>query len=351
MIAIAIFDIIVVYISSLSKSKESDYWLRYSFILIFLFLAFRYDFGNDYKNYLEYFNTFEYIDLNSRWELGWQLLCFLFKPLGFFVMTAFLAGINCFIYYRFIKDYVSPAYYWLAVFIYVFNPGFMLLHSSAMRQSVAIAIFLFSLGYLYKKQIVRYVLCVLLASMFHSSAIILLPLYILFVIDWQISKIKAIIIFIIFVLFLISIQIFAPYLGEFIGTYFERYKDYQGGAELSSGLGFLYYIIIFIFVLIYSRFQKNHNELLFKIAIVSYYVIPLGFLIQLIGRVGMYMEPVMMAVIPIIFVCIKDKNVKSMFITSYIFMTLYSFYIFFNSEVWRDAFGIYHTIFSAPKIY
>ena len=147
MITIAIFNIVFVLLAYLAQYKGQAYLLKVSFVLIFLFLALRYDYGNDYRSYLDEFvrltsySSLDYTDETEHFEKGWLFLYFLFKPFGFFALVAVLAAFNCFIYYRLIKKYVLPNYYWLAVFIYVFNVGFMLTQLSSMRQTLAIGIF------------------------------------------------------------------------------------------------------------------------------------------------------------------------------------------------------------------
>src|SRR5665213_2396527 len=184
-----------------------------------------------------------------------RLMCRAFKSLGFFAMIIFLALINSVAYYRFIKRYVPLQYYWLAVFIYVFYPGFMLVNASAMRQSLAIAIFITAIPYIYRKDAVRYFLFIGMAWLFHSSALILLPLYFLGYVNWKINKIAGVIIVTIFLsLFLVQNSLL-PYLNQFINTYFERYETYQGGTVVGSGLGVLYFSGLFILVLYYERFQ------------------------------------------------------------------------------------------------
>ena len=145
MIAVAIFNIIVVFFAYQARHKRTEFFLKVSFGLIFLFLALRYDYGNDYSAYLKGFlevnrvETIDYFDKYLHFDPGWIFLCRIFWPFGFFAMMAVLALFNCFVYYRFIRKYVPPVYYWFAVFLYVFNPYFMLVHSSAMRQSLAIS--------------------------------------------------------------------------------------------------------------------------------------------------------------------------------------------------------------------
>lgn len=357
MTTVAILNIIVVLFAYLARYRRTKFGLKVSFFIIFLFLALRYDYGNDYSGYLRHFLTInqyawiDYFGKSLHFEPGWTFLCRLFEPLGFFAMMAVLALFNCVVYYRFIKKYVPPAYYWFAVFLYVFTPGFMLVHSSAMRQSVAITLFIFSIDYLYKKDAIRYFLCVGLASLFHNSALILLPVYFLGLFNWKINEITAISIFSFFLVLFMFGELFKSYLCLFISAYFEKYEIYQGGVEIGTGLGLAFYSILFALVLYYERFQIREIALLFKIAMFGYFILPLGLLIIMIGRVGFYFYPTTLAVFPIILLNIKNPVPRKLILALLIFMTLYLFYKFFQSDTWSVAFGTYQTIFSSPAIY
>lgn len=367
MITVAILNIIVVFCAFLAQHKRTESLLKASFILIFLFLALRYDYGNDYRGYLVFFSednlldtdlldyyrgdSIDYYSKHGGFEPGWVFLCCLFKPFGFFTMTAVLALFNCFVYYRFIKKYVPPAYYWFAVFLYVFSPGFMLVHSSTMRQSVAIALFIFSIDYLYKKDAIRYFLCIGLASLFHTSALILLPVYLLGLFNWKINGLMAVSIFSLFIFLFLFGESLVSGLNLFIINYFERYEVYQEGSEIGTGLGVVFYSLLFALVLFYERLQTREHALLFKIAVLSYFFIPLSLLIMLISRVGMYSEPATLVVFPVILLNIKNPVVRNLILFLILFFTLYLFYTFFQSDTYREAFGTYKTIFSSPEIY
>jgi len=97
MIATIILGIFAVSFAFLAKYKNFRYGLEISFFLIFLFLALRYNFGNDYQSYFRCFNEItnsSKIDLNYMQygrviEPGWIILCWLFKPFGFYWLIAF----------------------------------------------------------------------------------------------------------------------------------------------------------------------------------------------------------------------------------------------------------------------
>jgi hypothetical protein len=140
-------------------------------------------------------------------------------------------------------------------------------------------------------------------------------------------------------------------LNQFVSNYFGRYEVYEGGGEIGTGLGLLYNSLFFFLVLFYAQSQNTEVSLLFKIAILSYFFLPMGLLIMMIGRVGMYFQPAVLAVFPIILLNIRSRAIRFLFITMVSAMTMYSFYGFFQSDVWSKPFGTYQTIFSAPIIY
>lgn len=357
MITTIVLGLLAVHFAYIARHRNAMWGLKLSFVLIFFFLALRYNFGNDYKAYLNIFieisqyNQVESFNNVTKLEPGWVYLNWLFRSVGFFAMIALLACFNCFVYYRFIKKYVPAGYYWLAVFIYIFYPGFMLIHSSAMRQSIAIMLFVFSLDYLYKKDAIRYFLCIGLASVFHLSALILLPVYLLGLFNWEISKSKGGILLAIFASLYLSVESLSPYLQQFISNYFQKYLIYQDPGEVNTGLGIIYLSLLMILALYFERSQNKETALVFKLAIISVMLMPLNLIVALIGRVGMYFAPATIVAYPIIYMNLKRPVSKIIYLTSLIFFITYQFFQFFYSDVWKDAFGTYQTILFAPQWY
>ena len=356
MVQVIILNLIAVFFAYLTKYKV-EFGLKASFIAIFIFLALRYDFGSDYQNYyngfinINKYSSINYFNESIQFEIGWIFLCRLFGPFGFFSLIVFLAAFNCLVYYYFIKKYVPVNYYWLAVFIYVFNSEYMLIHASAMRQSIAIAIFLISIQYIYKKDILRYLICIGIAWLFHSSAIILIPLFVLGIWNWEIDKNKSIVIFLIFIGLFIYTTAFLPVINEVVNVYFEKYEGYQEQAELSTGIGLIILSCLFIFVLYYSQDQKKQTTLLSKIFLISFLLLPVSQSIMYLARINMYFSPASIAVFPLILIKIKKPVIKILFTTFLIVFTLYGFISFFDSEIYKSSVETYQTIFSAPEFY
>ena len=357
MATVFILNTISILFSYLAKYKEFKFGLKLAFLLIFIFLAIRFNYGNDYMNYYKDFitiNSFSSIDFYDKalyYEPGWLLLIRLFKPFGFFTLVMVLSLLNCVIFYLFIKRYVPVQYYWIAVFIYVFTPGFMLVHASAMRQSIAINLFIFSIPFIYKKDFLRYLLCITLATFFHFSAIILIPVYFLVFLNWRINNIGGGIILLIFLSLFIFGDRITPFLDNLIGNFFQDYEGYIGtGSKIESGIGLIFLSLFLTAIIYYSRFEKKDIKILFNIAIIGFMFIPIGLLLAMISRVSMYFTPATIVVYPLLIGKIKNPFQKNLFTFILIAFTLYTFTLFFSSEIFGEFYKNYRTIFSLPHL-
>lgn len=355
---VILLGILTTTLAYLAKYKQFGIGLKVSFFLIFLFLALRYNFGRDYPAYLTDFikinsySNIDFFDKSLYYEPGWIFLCWIFEPLGFFGLIFVLAFFNCLIYYRLIKKYVQVQYFWLAVFLYVFNTNFMLFQATAVRQSISIALFLLSLDYLCKKDAIRYFLFIALSSLFHTSAIILLPFYLIGLLNWRISKAGAIIVFLLYLFTLLFVKYLIPYIHNFTSYFFQRYAIFQNVYEMPSlGIGFLFFTGLFVLTLYYSMFQSNEKLIFFKIAIVSFLLIPFTLVMGVFDRINVYLLPATMVVYPIVLFSIKNALIKRTVAGALIVITMYMFFNYFEPGSWKESFKNYQTIFSSTRYY
>ncbi|MCD4811369.1 EpsG family protein [bacterium] len=369
----------------IARFEKMRFCLNISFFIIFLFLALRYNYGNDYGRYLysfdqinqkgiyaftdTVFDTFvlniildynlesqtQFIDVGV--EPGWVALCLLFKPFGFFAMVAFLALFHCIVYYWFIKKYVPSCYYWLAVFFYIFHTNLMLQLLQSLRQSIAISIFLISIDYIYKRKFFTYAGLIFFAWLFHASAILMLPLYMLGVFRSK-TNFKMImgimLLFVILFLFHVSMH---RAINVFISEYATKYLVHQESSIANTGLGIAYYVIVMFLILICDRYQNYKVSLVNKIAILTILIIPFSFAIMMVGRVGLYFLPCLMVAYPNMLIQIRRTFPKDLYFIKYVIlialisMNIFFFTQFFQHDLYIDEYSKYQTILSAPSIY
>ncbi len=338
-----------------SRYQKSDNGLKFSFLIIFLFLALRFDFGNDYRPYLLMFNDISGDKTFSpslyRIEIGWYTLNYAFRTIGFFAMTILLAAFSCTIVYRFIKKYVSKQYYWIAVFVYVFHPSQMLILSSAMRQAVAVSLFIVSIDFLIQRSYIKYIIIIFISTLFHESAYILFGVILLPLIHWKISVTKIALIFSLFVMSLFFAQNVYNYIDVFTENYFNNYifyvEDSNTKYDFNLGLGFVLNMLIYLIIFYFIRGDKNFTyNIFYKLSVLSFLLIPFGLAVQLTSRLNFYFIPSLMIVLPIAISRIKNPF-RSVLIVVVVLFYLYNINVFFTSDVYKLAFGTYKTIFSS----
>lgn len=337
---------------------KNDWGLKFSFLLIFLFLGLRYEFGNDYEVYFELFNRIkENQDIAFEpsmyifYEPGWMLLNWVCRPIGFFGMTMLIALFYSFTFFRLIKKYIPQNYFWLSIFFIVFNPGFLLVHSTAMRQMIAILIFFYAIDFIIEKKIFKSILLILLASLFHyTSLLIILTLPFLFY-SGKINFIWTGILFLSYLMIFTFGPLLTPYLGSFLTFFSDRYEVYSEKGTANSGLGFIFYSTLFLLTLILARYQDDRTSIYFKLSIVYFMLMPFTLIIEMIARFGMYFAP--SSIVSYIFI---ERHLFSL-IFRYVFLfviilfTLYQFFQFFYSDTYQPYFMIYRSIFSSSKWY
>lgn len=354
MLVTLLLGFICLIINFIAYFQKSDWGLKLSFFLIFLFLGFRYNFGNDYVTYLELFNRIKEnpeVAFDQKmyifYEPGWMLLNWIFRPVGFFGMTLALALFYSITVYRLIKKHIPYQYYWLAVFLVVFNPEFVLVHSTAMRQTVAILIFLLSIKFIIRKEIIPFILCILLAGTFHYSSLIILIVSPFLFVNRKVSLVYGSILFSIYFIFFAFGPIISPYFGKLVSLFSERYETYSEKGTANSGLGFLLYSFLFLLTLFLDKIQDKKIALFFKLAIVYFMLMPFKLIIEMTSRMGMYFSPTLIIVYP--FISKSLKVYKGIFLPILILFTIYQFFQFFYSDTYMKYFMEYHTFFSAPK--
>lgn len=140
--------------------------------------------GIDYKQYGDYFTqvrnggwSFLISSQNAyRVEPGFSLLNYLVSlftgdvHIFMLVVSIIAVGLTAVLLYKY-----SPIP-WVGMFVFV-SFGFFGNTLSFIRQSIAIAIFLFAVHFLKEKKLLPYILVILLAASFHKTTLIMIPVY------------------------------------------------------------------------------------------------------------------------------------------------------------------------------
>ena len=169
-------------------TKENG--LRFSFILLALFVGLS-DMLGGYDRYI-YSELFDGIaDITKEGGRYSDSAIFALYPseigyIGSNVLISFITSnryvfillytlIIYFLYYFSLKDYCINYPFAMMLFM-----GLMFFFTfTYLRQMVGVGVAWFAIRYVYKKELYKFIICVLIAASFHNSAIILFPLYFL----------------------------------------------------------------------------------------------------------------------------------------------------------------------------
>ncbi len=268
--------------------------------LVAIFLCMGYMTGSDWRGYELHYSELYFEDVFSgRYEPGFTLYQSIFRFLGvpFFVYNIISKLITFGVFYSIIKGF-SPKYRYLCLMYYTCVSGYAVFIDYSMRNVMAVTIAMCSLKYYANRQMWKWMAASLLAVSFHTTAIIMFPLYFV-----RLANVKSKYILIVFVLFNIIMMAvqdsffekvnFLANISEHAAAKYEHYAtgidDYSSGKGLS--LGYLFNVSIFLLIL---KFRKEivstykYGEMLFVFAILHTFFYRIGLSVTIFGRFELY---------------------------------------------------------------
>ena len=186
--------LLISYIFPPKAGGKNKVFLFLTFMLLFVIAAFRsYTVGNDTPEYYRVFklisstNSIQNALTVSRYDVGYIVLNYIVSHLhgDFTMLLCIITGFYLISVLRVLNKYSSNIRIAVLAF-FAFSAFYDIMN--VLRQSIAIAIFLFSLDFLIERKPLKYFAIVICATFFHSTSIILLLVY--FVPRANFSKLK-----------------------------------------------------------------------------------------------------------------------------------------------------------------
>ena len=299
-------------------------------VILFFIAIFRFDIGYDYPTYyrsitIAYAEDLEKFEPLSR--LFIQIAAYFDSPWLIFILFGIPTYICAFIACK------RTCSFQLAFWTYVFL--FLLSSFGAIRQAAAISILMYAVYYIKEKRLFTYLVLCIFASLFHVSALIMLPIYFVYhYVSWKFI-----------LLLMISMVIFFPIvftilLENDIYTYYLRSTvTHEGGSLTRFFYIGLYALLLFI---AYRNHMLQDTKKTFT-ALMPALFFPFLFGGHLGGRLSWNLYPFYIYLIPQI-VSHCGKKMRMLFML----MLCAEFFMFlYVSEVAADkpAYTPYKTIF------
>ena len=310
------------------------------FCSLFLLSALRFDVGPDYETYVYIYKNIVAgrIDITyDKYFFGYLSTLFSSLDRGYVLVFAVYSFLTLFFVFKVILE--RKIFLWgIIVFCFV---GFYLDSLDRIRQVLAVAIFLYSIKFIEKKEPLRYFIAIIIASFFHLSALMLMPVY--FYNRFKFEPLTLIIgLFGLLVLYLsgFTTEIQAliynniPYYNEIYGN--SQFAHLQGG--FGTGLGFVFHIFLIMFSIYNLKDNYILRNLLFTAGLLM--IIAPGNLN--IMRFGQYFY-----ISLIIALTLAIKSLKKEYSYNLLYKCLFFclLFIFFQSQQSRNNYS-YQSIFS-----
>lgn len=341
------------------SKRATKYVFLIVFLLLFLFAACRGDIGRDYHVYVSYFKVLASKDLSYYIKkIPFYEPCNYFLP----VISKSIVGVRYFLYLTFamfaflgvyfkLRAFRMSVSFFLSVMLYVTN--FFLLHEmTQIRAGISTGIFLlFGTRYIYQRNLLGYVLCILGASFFHYSSVVFLPLYFLnpFKLD---KRVFGGLLIGASILSILRINILNPAILSFvpkIQVYMELIESEGEVLRIWNNPGFLINLFVTSILFVKSDLVKDKNPyflLFLKVNIVSLlcYMLLAGFPIFAI-RISQMFGVVQLLLFPTLVFVFREKFV------GYLINIFVSLIYFYNHYIRLELFSPYQAWWQMKEFY
>jgi len=331
--------LIIIIIAYLEVINNSPAFSRYSILLIsltlILFAGLRHNVGSDWE---AYYNVYKYRDV-SFIEMGYMFLNNTFSdfklPYNIFLLT--INSISIILIYKFIY---KNSYLLVIPILIFYSELYIYFNLSGIRQAIAISITCYSITFAIEKKRAKFVILILLASLFHFTALI-------FVLAYYIpkSKIKTkhllITLCLLYFAFM-GINNISFFNNENLLKKVMWYTSYQ---ENSSNLVTLYiigtikrFIVVGLIILFGNNLlKKNNNRYFYNIYLFGLIIYLSSYMLSPdIGtRISSYFTIFEIILVGNL-IFNKSSNRKKIFIvTVYSFISLYKLFGYMNEEAFN----------------
>lgn len=282
--------------------------------------------GYDTKQYINFYGDISRLKWDELYSFYWEIgFTILNKALAFvkngYTISIFVAVLFSLSFYYYIK--VNSRIFWLSFYLLI-ALGFYGWSFNILRQICALLVFItLGIHYIQEKKLVKYILTVLLAALFHKTALICLPVYWLCKI--KITRKN-------FYIAVVCILAAAKYSGKFIDAivyqYFEKYA--AASNENGSYLLFFMYFAIFAIGFAFRKQWKEDVRTCISYNMLGYSLLLTGMAqsFPLLGRIALFGQIAVIIFVPNFIWSFKNvKNRKILVIGTMAISFLYYFII------------------------
>jgi hypothetical protein len=275
------------------KRKYLKLMMLFFTIVLILFIGLRYKTGRDWGNYIRLFesiprNRTDGIEPGYIWLN--KIIYYTFR--NYFVVQFIATFILLCAYYNFIKNHSRFPIFSLCLFFIFF---FFDILMSQVRQAIAMGIILLGAENIFERRFIKYFCYILAASLFHISAICVIPIFFLYNYSGRLLPIFLMLFctvsyFYTDIIYFIVTKI-APLLFGRLGTIALAYLDsdiYSGKAEFGTGLNYIGSFLINLFIVCLCKTRDKNLRFFINCLVVAQIIASVSTGFTIIQRLRAY---------------------------------------------------------------
>lgn len=300
-------------------------------ILIFIFLALfgvsacRIAIGHDYWEYTEIFSLIHQgRHVSTEFGFNWLVrIChFIFGPENYFPIFAIVAFATIFFFLKALCD--QSEYFGMSFFLFMAF-GYYLSSFNSIRYYLVLAVALYSVKFIIKKQYANFVLCILLAAPFHMAVLFVLLAYPLALLKWNKWNVPIVGILV------ASLLIFPQFYRKLIFIFYPFYENSIYDTGDTSIVNIARCVGVLVFSLIYYKCalkDNRRNMFYFNLNVEALIVYSCCSFIPVVSRIGFFLNVFQILLIPSVIRSIPKKW-QRIFFTVAVLVAGIGYYIFF----------------------
>lgn len=307
---------------------KTNYFLVVTFMQLLSISALRYNIGIDFSNYRSTFNLVsrtsnfnELISLSqgSGMEIGYIYLNKLVS-LGtaesqwIFVVTSFVI-----LYFVFITVKNNSSITWLS--IYMFAVESYIASLNIQRQFIAVGICFYSYKFIKKREFIKFLILSLVASLFHRSALIFLPLY--FILNIKLNIKNIILVLLTGVVFNIMFEFIISIIQVF---FYSNYVGFAFGVKRGNINNVIIASIYFVIAMYYKKpllERDKNNTILINLSFINLFLSIMSLNLWIITRLMPFTSIFLILLVPEIVSCVKDRHIRVIMLLFFISFTFF----------------------------
>ena len=306
------------------KGQKIVKWLLGLLIVgMSLFIGFRYGVGTDYDSYYSGYYHYSRMSWEELIKIGDPALRIIAKLCSYFIdspitMFTIAALIFCSLFVTSIYEYSEDFVFAMFLFICC---GTFLEAFNGVRQATAMSIIFFGFRYVKDKKFFKYLITILIATLFHSTAILMISLY--FIFNMKVKVFNVLLIAVISIILATSYEwIFSlveSITGKKVNLEYEYYTTQVNVFRVAVACAPC------VLMLFLSKQKVQKNSIYCSMLIFNAALMCITSASAFLARIGMYST----AFIPLALTCVKneinfDKQTREIF--NFIVVALYFAY-------------------------